>query len=94
MPYIQQEARDAIDEGCTAQSVGQLNYAITSLIDEYLVDWGDKLSYGALNEVIGVLECAKLELYRRIAAPFEDLAMIRNGDVYSRVPPTPLEDQP
>lgn len=94
MPYIDAKARRAIDDAVyIAQSPGQLNYAITSLIDEYLLDWGNKTSYAAINEVVGVLECAKLELYRRIAAPFEDLAMIRNGDVYSRVPQTPPEDR-
>jgi len=33
--------------------------------------------------VTGVLECAKLELYRRIAAPYEDTKIEENGDVYS-----------
>ena len=93
MPYIDQAARRGIDEGYAAPgTAGQLNYGITSMIDEYLVEYGPTTSYAAINEVIGVLECAKLELYRRIAAPFENLAMLRNGDVYSRVPQTPLED--
>ena len=92
MPYIDQAARRGIDEGYAAPgTAGQLNYAVTSLIDDYLNEWGDKLSYGAINEVVGVLECAKLELYRRVAAPYEDLTMIRNGDVYSRVPQTEPE---
>ena len=94
MPYISAEARDGIDNRHHApDTAGELNYAITDLIDAYLVDYGPTTSYAAINEVIGVLECAKLELYRRIAAPFEDLAMIRNGDVYSRVPQTPPEQE-
>ena len=32
--------------------------------------------------MVGVLECAKLELYRRMAAPYEDEKIEDNGDVY------------
>ena len=35
-----------------------------------------------LIPLIGVLECAKLELYRRVAAPYEDDKIDENGDVY------------
>ena len=41
------------------------------------------LKYSEINSVIGVLECAKMELYRRIAAPYEDKKCEENGDVYS-----------
>jgi hypothetical protein len=58
---------------------GELNFAITQLLLNYL-DGG--MSYTAINEVIGVLECAKLELYRRVAAPYEDKKKEENGDVY------------
>lgn len=34
------------------------------------------------SEIIGALECCKLELYRRIAAPYEDIKIGENGDVY------------
>ncbi len=33
-------------------------------------------------EVLGALECAKMEFYRRVAAPYEREAMAKNGDVY------------
>lgn len=58
---------------------GELNYAITMLCVRYL---GSSYNYHTLNGVIGVLECAKLELYRRMAAPYEDAKMKENGDVY------------
>jgi hypothetical protein len=32
--------------------------------------------------MIGALECAKLELYRRLASPYEDLKIADNGDIY------------
>lgn len=56
---------------------GELNYVISTLIDE-LYD----RNYASLNAAIGVLECAKLELYRRILGPYEDKKIIENGDVY------------
>lgn len=40
------------------------------------------LSYADINEAIGALECAKLELYRRIAVPYENRKLAENGDVY------------
>lgn len=38
--------------------------------------------YVELNEVVGALESAKLELYRRIVGPYEDKKSAENGDVY------------
>jgi hypothetical protein len=82
MPYINTDARNRLAEGKSPENAGELNYAITRLIDSYLVEKGE-LRYANLNEVIGVLECAKLELYRRIAAPYEDKKKESQGDVYS-----------
>jgi hypothetical protein len=39
-------------------------------------------SYQSINDVLGALEGAKLEFYRRIAAPYEDTKIQENGDVY------------
>jgi hypothetical protein len=90
MPYIKQELRESIDQALEAIkdkiyednsfSVGDLNYAITSIIDTYLECRG--LNYGNINSVIGVTECLKLELYRRVAANYEDQKAKENGDVY------------
>lgn len=79
MPYIKQEDREEAPVAPTTP--GELNYVITLRVDEYLR--GKGVSYTSLNEVIGVLECAKLELYRRIAAPYEDQKKHDNGDVYT-----------
>lgn len=80
MPYIAEIDRKPLINGTfTPKSAGELNFLITSLIDKYLKD---DLSYNKINEVIGALECAKLELYRRIAAPYEDTKIMENGDVY------------
>lgn len=81
MPYIKQERRDAILAGAKPQDAGELNFAITVLVDNYLRDKGG-IKYSHLNEVIGAMDCAKLELYRRVAAPYEDQKIEENGDVY------------
>ena len=80
MPYIKPELRHLY---WPANTPGELNYVITSLVDAYLKD---NVCYRTLNEAIGVLECAKLELYRRIAAPYEDAKCAENGDVYTARP--------
>lgn len=80
MPYIKQEDREALNNhDDEPQNAGELNYMITVMIQEYL---GSKPNYQRFNETIGVLECAKLELYRRMVAPYEDKKIEENGDVY------------
>ena len=90
MPYIKQERRHKVvvsnGTGFDVRTrdminIGELNFAITTIINDYLES--SKLSYAAINEVIGVLECAKLELYRRVASPYEDKKIKENGDVYT-----------
>jgi hypothetical protein len=87
MPYIKQEDRPFLDQKLTfnvigIHSAGELNYCVTKLVDHYISAHGG-VSYKNINEVIGVLECAKLELYRRIAAPYEDVKIVENGDAYT-----------
>jgi hypothetical protein len=81
MPYIDAAARARLEEGGRPETAGELNYAVSRLVDRYLAERGG-IRYAHLNEVIGVLECAKLELYRRLAAPYEDEKMRVEGDVY------------
>jgi len=61
--------------------VGELNYCITMLCLDYLAD--KKLSYALLNEVMGVLSCARAEFYRRVVVPYEQAKCDENGDVYA-----------
>jgi hypothetical protein len=82
MPYIDQKARAELRESRPPATAGELNYADTKLVDAFLCAKGDGVRYAHLNEAIGVLECAKLELYRRIAAPYEDRKMGETGEVY------------
>ncbi len=60
---------------------GNLNYTITKIINAWL---GHTPNYAKYNEVIGVLECAKLELYRRKISEYEDQKCRENGDVYPK----------
>ena len=91
MPYIKRNIRAKLTpftgpghtkkfNGDRVENSGELNYLITSIINEYLDQ--KEVGYSSLNDVIGVLECAKLELYRRIIAPYEDIKIEENGDVY------------
>jgi hypothetical protein len=61
---------------------GELNYMITRLLIEYLPENKADISYTELNCVVGVLECAKQELYRRVVVPHENFKRGQNGDVY------------
>ena len=84
MPYINQDARAKLVYWFKGgpETPGELNYLITGLVQRYLFESGHQLTYTRLNDAIGVLEAAKLELYRRIAAPYEDHKIDDNGDVY------------
>lgn len=88
MPYIKQTDREVLDKGGavllaalaeTGWQPGNLNYTITKLCLGYMPD-GRR--YSDYNEVIGVLECIKLELYRRAVGPYENKKCMEAGDVY------------
>lgn len=83
MPYINKRGRKELDLDLQVnpRTPGTLNYCITKLLNAYLNNCGP-ITYTAINDVIGVLECAKQEFYRRIAIPYEDKKKIENGDVY------------
>jgi cystathionine beta-lyase family protein involved in aluminum resistance len=84
MPYIKSELRSEVLLSPEAiVNAGELNYYISSLINHFIDIKGK--SYATINEVIGALECAKLELYRRIAAPYEDIKIKENGEVYTKL---------
>ena len=87
MPYIKSEKRKkyekiiqelvSILKSLPPEEVdGDLNYVVTKLLKEVY-----PLRYYHINKAVGVLECIKLEFYRRIAAPYEDLKIKESGDV-------------
>lgn len=89
MPYIEKSDRRALDFSIESLAIrlatydevaGKFNYSISKMLDIIIERKG--LNYANVNEFIGALECIKLELYRRIASPYEDKKIQENGDVY------------
>lgn len=91
MPYIDEKMRyeldnlieelvDKLQTKYTEATDGRLNYIITRLLaSTYKIDKDPR--YSKINDIIGILECAKLEFYARVARPYEDLKTEQNGDV-------------
>jgi hypothetical protein len=83
VPYIDQAIREKYEAGIAnfpaPDNSGELNYAITRIVLNFL---GEQPRYADFNNAVGALECAKLELYRRMVAPYEDFKIAENGDVY------------
>lgn len=91
MPYIKPENRESFESAIDLiledlyhsgeAWKGNFNYTISSIISKFIDRLGGP-RYSHINDIVGVLECIKLELYRRVAAPYEDLKAEENGDVY------------
>ena len=88
MPYIPDTQRNDIHNDLLAEGLdfwpenaAELNYIVSELINNFLSQKG--LNYSNVNEMIGALECCKMELYRVVATPYEDRKMQENGPVYS-----------
>ena len=84
MPYIKPEGRSYIDGhifplGGLINSPGELNYAITELVHDYIKH--KKLCYSTVNEAAGVLNCVQAELYRTVIGPYEQKKMRENGPI-------------
>ena len=84
MPYIPIKRREEIQDGCTPQNAGELNYLITSIILEYLynINPSEPNRYSDYNEVLGVLSCVTQELYRKVVVKYEDRKCAENGEVF------------
>lgn len=97
MPYILPDDRKELDESIDALalniqrlqkvsrpstdstvSAGPLNYACTRLA----LALYPRKQYWSLALVIGIFVTVVLEYYRRWVAPYEDLKVSENGDVY------------
>jgi len=81
MPYIESNGdRDVLDDIVykyitTLKKKGCLNYFLCRLF------MSQGISYEKARNFIGEMECAKIELYRRWVAPYEDQKKEENGDV-------------
>lgn len=93
MPYIPEQQRvdihfDLMEQGIawTPENAGELNFLVSTFISNFIRAKG--LKYANLNEMIGALECAKLELNRVLIGPYEDLKIEENGPVYDGILPS------
>ena len=96
MPYIEQKDRYMLDpyiddlsntivnlarEKDGLKFAGFLNYVMTRTLLKVFKGLYGKPSYWMLAMMFGVLLTMALELYRRIAVPFEEKKIIENGDL-------------
>lgn len=101
MPYIPTNLRDKVDEAIdsvihavqdsipTGHEDGVLNYAVSRIVSEVLGPVEGEWPYRDIARATAVFECAKLEFYRRVAAPKEDKAIRVNGDIQAYKAATP-----
>lgn len=91
MPYITKDQRQDLDgqikalahiikQGEAEDYEGEMNYIITNLLCQVMKP-KDGWRYKWINRAIGVLECVKLEFYRRLVANYEVKAIAKNGDI-------------
>ena len=94
MPYIAQNYRDELiplmdalaekikeihEKNPDQTRDGLLNYSVTEILNNVFPD----PRYTDFNEIVGFLECCKLEYYRKRAAGYEDKKESENGSVRS-----------
>jgi len=87
MPYILKEKRTVLEPAIRQLAdafikladdgnfAGNLNYTITKLFFTLYPE----PNYQRFNDMVGALECCKLELYRKKVSPYEDLKEQENG---------------
>lgn len=93
MPYIDKNLREQLDphidqlamaiEGCTSDSSfpGVLNYCCTRLALGIVKHHRGRMKYYTLALIVGVFQTLVFEFYRRVGAPLETQAAVRNGDL-------------
>ena len=62
----------------SSPQAGDINYCITTLLTKA----GKPNGYEQYSALVGILETVKMELYRRMVAPYEDKKCKENGDVF------------
>ena len=80
MPYIRKSQREYIRTTLEMEKPGDLTFSFTETCRLYLERHGE--SYRTYNDILGSLECTKLELYRRKIAQYEDKKIKQNGDIW------------
>lgn len=65
----------------------KINRAI-GLLSALIVTWAPVTDYEGCDpyvEICGVLDCAKMEMYRKLAVNYEDKKCVENGEVYGPI---------
>jgi len=83
MPYIKEDSRKIFDKQIenlveVIDKPGELTYCLYSIFKK-LTERNKKFS--TISSIIGEIECAKLEFYRRIVSPYENTKIRENGDI-------------
>jgi len=98
MPYISQDLRDSLlpeitklaqairDKNMHSGREGQMNYAISELINQVYNPL--TMRYSDMNDVVGMLECCKREFQRCVVDNYEARKSAENGRVYPTEPTT------
>lgn len=80
MPYLKFNEKEQLLDHPYPTRPGELNFLITDLCLRYWTK--SPQNYQALNDIMGALEGAKQEFYRRKAVPYEEIKIRENGDCY------------
>lgn len=82
MPYIKEKEKDRLDRWIDNLAAELNEIGITGNLNYVLFRLANVLchNYATYSAFIADLECNKLEVYRRMLAPYEDKAIERNGD--------------
>jgi len=84
MPYIQKFKKDILSRKIKnlmkdhMDTPGEVTFAIYKIILEYSKK---NPCYSTFAICTGILDCTKLEFYRKIVAPYEEKKIKENGDV-------------
>lgn len=94
MPYIKRELRERVEpefkifkekinkiiETDPTIRAGLMNYLFTSMLDNCYGPL-ESARYNDYNEIMGMLECCKMEFYRKAIIPYENWKERENGKV-------------
>jgi hypothetical protein len=84
MPYIAKKNRLKFEEPLhelveNIETDGDLNYCVSMLMHQILRKRG--IQYQNMNNIMGAIDCAKMEFYRTVASPYEDMKKNENGNI-------------
>lgn len=97
MPYIPMKSREIVDPKLNElidvinnsfsedEIEGVCNYVTSKLLCKVFKRSGWR--YVKINRIVGVLNCVLYEFYRRIGGPYEDSAIVKNGDIFDEIFP-------